>query len=460
MDRIKFGGTAGLRDFVYTGPEFAAPLNIAVLNANFTNDRMAIQSGRGSTGQSDFEFTGSIYPILGYQLGGQDLQGKLKLRSNTFVVSDFVTGPTTGEEQVPGDTVAPTKIPENLNLEIEARAGKVVYNELQLDDFQGTIRVNNGAVDFQEVTTGFLDGKLALQGSVNTRREQPQFALALDVQQLQIQRAFNALDLFQALVPVAGAMEGRFSSQLAIAGDLTTDFRPDLSSLTGEVLAEVLAANMKADRLPVLDKLNSSFNFFDLNKLDLKGAKTALAFEKGKVRVKPFGVKYEDISIRVEGGHGFDRSMDYQVKLQVPSKYLGPEIQRLVASIGEAELNNLKLPVQVGITGSLNTPQIKSDMGSGVRELTNQLLEIQKQQLLNKGKSKAEDLIGGVLGKSTDTAKTKNGDAIKGVLDVLGKTPKDSTTQDSLIKKENPLEDQAKGLLKGLLKKKKKDTVN
>ena len=446
-EQIQLEGSAALTNFVYTGTAFA-------------KDRMLIQEARGSLGQSDFEVAGSLFPILGYQLGGRDLQGKLNLRSNTFKLADFISGASTEDKQTGMDTITAIKIPENLNLEIAARAGKVVYNELELDNFKGTIRVNEGAVDFQEVTTGFLDGKLALQGSVNTRMEQPQFALALDVQQLQIQKAFRALDLFQALVPVASAMEGRFSSQLAVAGDLTADFRPDLTSLTGEVLAEVLAANMKADRLPVLEKLNSSFNFFDLNKLDLRGAKTALAFEKGKVRVKPFGFKYEDIAIRVEGGHGFDRSLNYQLKLDVPAKYLGPEVQRLVASIGETDFKDLKLPVQVGITGSHSSPQIKSDLNSGVKGLTNQLLELQKQKMLNKGKDKAQELLSGVLGKPADTAKSKESEAVKGVLDVLKKTPKDSTAKDSLKKTENPLEEQAKGLLKGLLKKKKKDTVN
>ena len=80
--------------------------------------------------------------------------------------------------------------------------------------------------------------------------------------------------------------------------------------------------------------------------------------------------------------------------------------------------------------------------------------------MLNKGKDKAQELLSGVLGKPADTAKSKESEAVKGVLDVLKKTPKDSTAKDSLKKTENPLEEQAKGLLKGLLKKKKKDTVN
>ena len=459
-EQIQLDGTADLQNFVYTGPAFAAPLRLAVLKGKFSRDRMLIQAARGSTGKSDFEFTGTLFPVLGYQLGGQDLQGKVNLRSNTFVVADFVPSATTAEKQSEQDSVSRIKIPENLNIEVQARAGKVVYNDLELEDFQGKISVKEGAVNFQEVTTGFFDGKLALQGSVTTLKEQPQFALALVMEQLQIQKAFETMGLFQALVPVAKAMEGRFSSQLALSGDLSGDFRPDISSLTGDVLAEVLAANVKAEQLPVLNNLNTSFNFIDFNKLNLKGLKTALAFERGKVRVKPFGFTYDDIAIRVEGGHGFDRSLDYQLKLDVPAKYLGPEVQRLVASIGENELKDLKLPVQVGITGSHTSPQIKSDLSSGVKGLTNQLVELQKQKMLNKGKDKAGELLSGVIGKSTDTTKSKKGEVVKGVLDVLKKTPKDSTGQDSLKKTGNPLEEQAKGLLKGLLNKKKKDTVN
>ncbi|MBT8312697.1 MAG: hypothetical protein HKP23_07715, partial [Flavobacteriaceae bacterium] len=68
--------------------------------------------------------------------------------------------------------------------------------------------------------------------------------------------------------------------------------------------------------------------------------------------------------------------------------------------------------------------------------------------------------IGDVLQKPTDSVREeKGGDVLKGVLKGLTTKSKDSIDQDTLKKEENPLEEKAKGLLKGLLKNKKKDTA-
>ena len=103
-------------------------------------------------------------------------------------------------------------------------------------------------------------------------------------------------------------------------------------------------------------------------------------------------------------------------------------------------------------------PKVTTDLTSGVTELTKQLVEIEKQKLLNKGKDKAEDLLGGLLGGAkTDTTKTTN----TGVLtDILGSSKKDSIQTDT-TDKNDAVKDAATTILGGLFgKKKKKDTVN
>ena len=67
----------------------------------------------------------------------------------------------------------------------------------------------------------------------------------------------------------------------------------------------------------------SQLNFIDINKLNLQDIKAHLSFENGKVNVKPFTLKYNDIDITIGGSHGFDKSMDYEVTFNVPGKYLG-----------------------------------------------------------------------------------------------------------------------------------------
>ena len=164
--------------------------------------------------------------------------------------------------------------------------------------------------------------------------------------------------------------------------------------------------------------------------------------------------------IKVDGRHGFDRSLDYILTVDVPPKYLGKEVQNMVAKIGEEDLKDLTIPVKIGLAGTHNSPRVSSDLSSGVASLTNQLVELQKQKLINKGSDKAQSLLGDLLGNKSDTTEAGKGEnTIGNVLKGLTSKPKDSLEGDTLKKSANPIEEKATGLLKGLLKSKKKDTT-
>src|SRR5690606_9929343 len=82
---------------------------------------------------------------------------------------------------------------------------------------------------------------------------------------------------------------------------------------------------------------------------------------------------------------------------------------------------------------------VKTDLTSGVANLTKQLIEIEKQKLINKGKDQILELLGGANNPSTNTNTPKDStnntkptsNPIKNVLDDIIKgnssKPKDST---------------------------------
>jgi hypothetical protein len=63
-----------------------------------------------------------------------------------------------------------------------------------------------------------------------------------------------------------------------------------------------------------------------MSKLDLNNLKAALT-KDGMVNVKPFDINYKDIKATVGGSHGFDQQMNYNLKFDVPAKYLGTEMR-------------------------------------------------------------------------------------------------------------------------------------
>ncbi len=115
------------------------------------------------------------------------------------------------------------------------------------------------------------------------------------------------------------------------------------------------------------------------------------------VNVKPFTVKYEDIAITVDGSHSFDKKLNYNLNIEVPRKYLGKQLNSLIAQIDEKELDNLTLPVKANVGGFYDAPEINTDLTAGIKDLTSRLLAVQKQKMINKGSEKAGELLGGIL---------------------------------------------------------------
>lgn len=211
------------------------------------------------------------------------------------------------------------------------------------------------------------------------------------------------------------------------------ELTPDLNSLTGDLLGQLLSTTVSAQNSTLLNALGANLKFIDMSKINLNDLKAAVTFKDGKVNVKPFDIKYKDIKATIGGTHGFDQSMNYNLKFDVPAKYLGTEANALIAKLSPADAAKLEnIPINALMTGSFSSPKISTDMKGAVTNLTNQLVKQQKEKALKQGSSALTDYLNKNTKKTSDTTKTA--------------TP---TTEENVKEK-------AADLLKGLFNKKKK----
>ena len=113
------------------------------------------------------------------------------------------------------------------------------------------------------------------------------------------------------------------------------------------------------------------------------------------------------MKVTVAGTHGFDQVMNYNLKLDVPAKYLGNEANALLAKLSPSDVAKLdNIPVNATVTGSFSKPKVSTDIKSATTSLATSLAKQQKQKLITKGASALEDLINKNT-KSGDTTKTK-----------------------------------------------------
>src|SRR6056297_198007 len=479
-ERTRTEGKMVLTNFEYTSDEIPNPVLIKSTSVTFNPKTARLNELNGSTGKTDFKVTGTINNFLGYLFNDEKVEGNFILNSNTFDLGDFMVSETetsqdSGTGSVPVASTEKIKIPSFLDATFSASANNVIYDNIVLKDVKGNLKIKDERAILSNMTSSLFDGKITLDGEVSTKRDIPTFSMKLGMDQLQISETFKALELFKVLAPVANVIQGKLNSDISLSGNLTDDFTPDLLSLSGNVLANLMTQKVNAENAPVLSALDSKLNFINLNDLDLKELKTSLSFKDGLVSVKPFTFSYKDIDINVAGNHTFDQKMNYKASIDVPSKYLGKEINALIFKINDPSLQNLTIPVTATITGMYNSPQISTDLTSGVKKLTSQLIEIEKQKLIGKGKDKAKDLLGGLLsGNKTgpdstvtnDQQKQGSKEALGGLLGGSKKVDATTTAKDTVqTKKEDAVKDAAKDILGGFFGKKKKteakkDSVN
>ena len=443
-EHVKNSGSMSLSGFDFSSEDLANPMQISDAKVTFNDGNVTLNQFKATTHTSDFNVTGTIKNLLGFLLSDKTLRGNFNLNSNRFALNDFMSDSSSETQNPSGKSL---KIPAFLDCTINAQANTVLYDNLQLKDVKGTLIIKDEQAILQNLTSTLFDGNLAVTGLVSTKTKTPTFNMDLGMTGFDIAQSFQGFDLLQNIAPIAKAVQGRFNTTLNLKGQLTDNFTPSLNSLSGHAIAELLSSTINPLNAEVLNQLGASLNFIDFKKLSLNHLKTQFEFNDGNVNVKPFHLKYQDIDIEISGNHNFDKTLSYSAVFNVPAKYLGNEVNQLINKIDDASTNKISIPVTANITGTYLKPAVKTDLTSSVSKLTSQLVAIEKQKLLNQGKNKVTDLLGGLLNKNSKPTQKDSTNTTQKQVDST------KTTTGSTVQKE------IKNVLGGLLNRKKKDTI-
>jgi hypothetical protein len=409
--RIKNSGRVAISNFVFSSDDIPHPFQINNADLSFTPGMIDLNNLEARTGSSDISAKGSLRNLLGFLLSDKKLQGNFNVRSDSFTISDFMAKDTSDTPQA-NDKAANSespKIPEFLDCTITANAKKVVYDNLILNNVKGDLRIKDQKADVISLTSDLFDGKLVMSGNISTNEKQPTFNVNLGMQEFNISQSFKELKMLEALAPIANVLQGRLNAAINVNGLLDATFSPELNTIAGDAQAKLMTEKVMANASPMLNGLANNLNFIDLKEFKLNDVETELSFKDGSVLVAPFTVKYKDIPVEISGTHSFDNQMNYKAVLQVPAKYLGSDVNRLIGQINDTQVNAISVPVTAKISGTFAQPKIATDLSSSISNLTNQLIDIQKQKLLNTGSEKVNSFIDDLLGgKKDDSSSTDN----------------------------------------------------
>jgi hypothetical protein len=441
-DKVNINGNAIINNLKYVSKDYPKGITVSNTNLEFIDKMVLCKNFNGSYLNSDLTGRGVLDNLIGFIMQDQRLTGELNITADKINLNDWmgtdttITTPTTSSS-------GPFVVPANIDMTINAKAGKVKYDKVDYNNINGTLVLADEMVKLKDVKTEALDGTMTFNGSYSTKtnKKDPAIAINYDVKDLDVQKTFYAFNTVQKLMPIGQFLGGKLQSQLSMTGNLNGNMMPDLNTLSGKGNLLLIEGLLK--KFAPLEKLANALQIDHLKSITLRDVKQYIEFANGKVLVKPFNIKISDIEMQIGGMHGFDQSIDYIIEMKVPRKYLGNEGNNLVNGL-VTQATSKGIPVKlsdmvdlsVKMSGTVTNPSIKIDLQKVVGDAADELKEQAKdfaQQKIDSAKARAKDSLTVVKDKAKEEVKDKL------LEQVFGKdTTKTTNPADSSKKKNDP----------------------
>jgi hypothetical protein len=366
-NNVTANGTMAISNLNFVSKDLPQGIKISSADAVFNNERIQLNNMKGFLGKSDIQASGTVSNYLGYALAeNQPLRGNFNLVSNNFNVNEWMVDENTGQTTTATtEAEGVVEVPDNLDITLNVDAKQVLYDNLKLSNVDGRVLVKDKVARLETVKFSTLGGTFVTSGSYNTKNlQQPLFDFKLDIQNLNFREAFNAFNTIQVIAPIAGLLEGTFSTKFNLAGEIGQDMTPVFKSMDGSGIIEVVKAAVKD--VQIVDQISSLTRFDELKSFVIENKKIDAQIIDGSLVIKPFDLKVGNINMTVGGTNNVNGNIDYVTALNVPAGKVGRELNtRLASLIGSDDLKTSeRITLNLNIGGTLSQPRVALAGGS------------------------------------------------------------------------------------------------
>ncbi len=393
FDASGYFAASGVR---YKTSGFPEGIHVSEARFNLTPAFVEVPSLKAEIGKNDITASGKIENMLAYAFNKGPLAGRLNLSSSYFNLNDFMTESSSTTASSDTSAMGVFEVPDNIDITLLADFDHVIYDNMDLRDVKGTVHIKNKTISLNNIAMNTLDGNIGVNGSYSSvNAEKPHVDFVVDINSVDVKKAFLAFNTIETLAPIAGAASGKISTQLSLKTDLDGHMVPVYSSINGEggikspqltftnvsTLVKIADA-LKIDKLKqwAIDKINLSFEIVD-----------------GKVFVKPFETQLGKIKADISGWNSFDQTMQYALHLNIPRSEFGGAANNVLSNlVSEANKKGANfslgdmVPVSVLIGGTITNPTISIDLKTSVNSVVDDL----KQQINQTIQEKKDEAIG------------------------------------------------------------------
>lgn len=411
-DKLPTSGTASLKDFSYVASDLPYVVTISQAGMVFDPKKIELTNTVGTIGKSDFTVSGAIGNYLGYMFGeNETIKGNVNFSSNLLDLNEFMTETeeTTTTEDTASFGVIP--IPENIDFLLRSNIKTVKMMDYTMTQAKGDVVLKNGIANLQGILFNMLGGSFGVDGSYNAKDiNHPQYDLTLKIDKLSIQESANSFSVVKTYAPIAGLVNGDFSTDFKISGELTQEMMPNMATVNGAGLIKIAQAALKGSKL--VSGVTSLTKLDNTDEVTMKDVLMSATIKDGKLSVKPFDVNFGSYKTTIAGSTGLDGTIDYTLKMNVPANKVSAQLTSFTNKYtGASSDPNQPVPVTIGVGGKYSDPKTRLIMDEQKEQAKAAATAAVKEEAtkkvteLAKG-TEAEKIVGSILGGDKKAAGT------------------------------------------------------
>ncbi|HYC86323.1 MAG TPA: hypothetical protein VEB86_13915, partial [Chryseosolibacter sp.] len=289
--KLPTDGQVLMKNVAFRSESVPHGLKITQGHLYFTNEKIMLDTLHGLLGESAFNITGHLYNYMAYIFAREEkIRGDLLFESDYFNINELLRSEKTTRNDTAHHHVEAFELPANIEFTFDTDITNLVYKNLNVNNLQGELQLKDGVLLMRNTTFETLDADFMLSGSYDTRdKAHPAFDVKLKIQELDINKAHNALVTVQAIAPAAEDTYGVFSVDYALKGELLPNLYPVFTSVSGGGTIRIREA--KINGMKVFKHISGMTKKEELLNPDLKDIVMETSVQRGVFYVKPFSMK-------------------------------------------------------------------------------------------------------------------------------------------------------------------------
>jgi hypothetical protein len=317
---------------------------------------------------SDFTIDGNLSNYLPYLFSDGTITGNLNLRSSLIDVDEIMAAmPEETEEDT--TALALINIPGNIDFTFIALINKMVFGSLKPENIKGTLVVRDGMLTVSNTGMDMMGGKIAMNAMYDTRDSlKPLMKADMSITNMLVKSAFETFNSVQKLAPAARGIEGAVNMTLKFESLLGSDMMPLINTVFGEGI--LTSRELQIVDAPTFNKMREVLKIDDKYSNTFKDLRASFRVKDGRVFLTPFDTKMGNVKMNISGDQGFDQTLNYFIKTEIPRADLGSLAGELTdnlvsqaSRLGIAYTPSELIKINLKIGGTALKPEVSPDFG-------------------------------------------------------------------------------------------------